>query len=96
MRKNLKRLIKSLKELRDVGNSIIVVEHDKEMILESDYIVDLGPEAGEHGGEVIFSGESKKFVQHTNITADYINGKRNIETPKIRRRGNSFNSFRQI
>ena len=83
-----KRLIKSLKELRDVGNSIIVVEHDKEMILESDYIVDLGPEAGEHGGEVIFSGESKKFVQHTNITADYINGKRNIETPKIRRRGN--------
>lgn len=82
------KLIKSLKELRDVGNSVIVVEHDKEMILESDYVVDLGPDAGAHGGEITFSGTSKQFVRGRNSTAEYISGKRKIETPNKRRKGN--------
>jgi len=82
------KLIQSLKELRDVGNSVIVVEHDKEMILESDYVVDLGPDAGAHGGEITFSGTSKQFVRGRNSTAEYISGKRKIETPNKRRKGN--------
>ena len=82
------KLIKSLKELRDVGNSVIVVEHDKEMILESDYVVDLGPDAGVHGGEITFSGSSQQFVKGRNLTAEYISGKRNIKTPNKRRKGN--------
>ena len=86
-RDNLK-LISSLKELRDIGNSIIVVEHDKDMIIESDYIVDLGPEAGVHGGQVMFCGDSKLFIKNNNITSVYLNGQKKIETPKIRRKGN--------
>ena len=83
-----KKLIKSLKELRDIGNSVIVVEHDKDMILESDYVVDLGPDAGEHGGEITFSGTSKDFIKGKNSTSEYLNGIRKIEIPKERRKGN--------
>ena len=86
--KDNQKLIKSLKSLRDIGNSIIVVEHDKDMIIESDYVVDLGPEAGTHGGKITFSGTSKEFIEGENCTAEYISGKRKIEIPKKRRKGN--------
>ena len=82
------RLIKSLKELRDIGNTIIVVEHDKDMMLESDYIVDIGPKAGRKGGNVVFAGTPKLMLSSDTITADYINGKREIPIPPIRRKGN--------
>ena len=83
-----KRLIKSLKDLRDSGNSVIVVEHDKEMMLEADYIVDLGPAAGRKGGEVVFSGTPTEMMKSSTITADYINGVKAIAIPKMRRKGN--------
>ncbi|MBT6013912.1 MAG: excinuclease ABC subunit UvrA, partial [Flavobacteriales bacterium] len=82
------KLIQSLKELRDIGNSIIVVEHDKDMILEADYVVDLGPEAGEHGGEIVSSGSVSKFLKKNHNTSAYINGGKEIDTPKNRRKGN--------
>jgi len=82
------KLIQSLKELRDIGNSIIVVEHDKDMILEADYVVDLGPEAGEHGGEIVSSGSVSKFLKNNHNTSAYINGGKEIDTPKNRRKGN--------
>tara|TARA_B100000902_G_scaffold381427_1_gene417931 strand:+ start:10864 stop:13683 length:2820 start_codon:yes stop_codon:yes gene_type:complete len=83
------KLIKSLKELRDIGNSIIVVEHDKDMITHSDFIIDIGPEAGVHGGEVIFSGTPKKFMNDkNNITSKYLRGEKKIDVPKKRRKGN--------
>jgi excinuclease ABC subunit A len=85
-RDNIK-LIKSLKHLRDLGNSVIVVEHDKEMIEEADFIVDLGPRAGEHGGEIVAFGKLQDLNGHS-ITADYINGKRSIHIPSERRKGN--------
>ena len=81
------KLIRSLKELRDVGNSVIVVEHDKDMILEADYVLDLGPGAGIHGGHVIAKGTSKEFVQSPSLTTDYINDIKKIEVPKKRRKG---------
>ena len=68
-------------------NYIIVVEHDKEMILESDYVIDLGPNAGEHGGEITFSGTSTQFIKDKNSTSEYINGKKKIGIPKKRRKG---------
>lgn len=82
------KLINSLKQLRDIGNSIIVVEHDKDMMLEADYIVDMGPHAGRHGGEVVFAGTPKEMLKTSTVTADYLNGKRNIEIPKVKRDGN--------
>ena len=82
------KLIQSLKELRDIGNSIIVVEHDKDMILEADYVVDLGPEAGEHGGEIVSSGSVSEFLKNNHNTSAYINGGKEIDTPKNRRKGN--------
>ncbi|MGY8987120.1 MAG: excinuclease ABC subunit UvrA [Flavobacteriales bacterium] len=82
------KLIQSLKELRDIGNSIIVVEHDKDMILEADYVVDLGPEAGEHGGEIVSSGSVNEFLKNNHNTSAYINGEKEIDTPKNRRKGN--------
>ena len=81
------KLIQSLKELRDVGNSVIVVEHDKEMILEADYVLDLGPGAGIHGGHVIAKGTAQEFVQSPSLTTDYINDIKKIEVPKKRRKG---------
>ena len=86
-RDNMK-LISSLKKLRDIGNTVIVVEHDKEIMLESDYIVDLGPEAGQHGGFISFSGEKNKFIKTNNITSNYLNGILKIDIPASRRLGN--------
>ena len=80
------RLIGSLKELRDIGNSVIVVEHDKETMLSADYLVDIGPGAGRHGGEVVFAGPPAETNNGHSITCDYLNGKRQIEVPKIRRK----------
>lgn len=82
------RLIHSLKELRDMGNSVIVVEHDKDMMLAADYIIDIGPKAGRKGGEVVFQGTPQQMLQQHTITADYLNGKRAIELPEKRREGN--------
>ena len=80
------RLIESLKELRDIGNSVIVVEHDKETMLNADYLVDIGPGAGRHGGEVVFAGTPAETKTGHSITCDYLNGKRQIEVPKNRRK----------
>jgi excinuclease ABC, A subunit len=82
------RLINSLKELRDTGNSVIVVEHDKDMMLEADYIVDIGPFAGRLGGEVVFEGTPQEMLKSNTITAEYLNGNLKIEVPKHRRPGN--------
>ena len=82
------RLIKSLKDLRDIGNSVLVVEHDKEMILEADHVLDIGPKAGKFGGEILWQGNPKDITTANTITADYISGKRKIEIPQYRRKGN--------
>ena len=82
------RLINSLKELRDLGNSVIVVEHDKDMMLESDYIVDMGPKAGRLGGEVVFQGKPQDMLKEHTLTSQYLNGEIAIEVPKERRKGN--------
>ena len=82
------RLIRSLKNLRDTGNSIIVVEHDKEMMLESDYVVDMGPRAGRLGGEVVFAGTPDEMLRSGTLTAAYLNGKMEIAVPTERRKGN--------
>ncbi len=83
-----KRLIDALKELTYIGNTVIVVEHDKEIMLESDYLFDLGPGAGKHGGEVIAQGTPKDFVKFKGITPDYLSGRKQIPVPKKRRKGN--------
>ena len=80
------RLIESLKELRDIGNSVIVVEHDKDTMLNADYLVDIGPGAGRHGGEVVFAGTPAEIKNGHSITCDYLNGLRQIEVPKTRRK----------
>jgi len=82
------RLIKSLKELRDLGNTVIVVEHDKDMMLNADYIVDIGPKAGRKGGEVVFQGTPQDMLRTHTVTAQYLNGEMRIEVPKKRRQGN--------
>ena len=82
------RLIKSLKELRDIGNTVIVVEHDKDMMLNADYIVDIGPKAGRRGGEVVFQGTPAEMLKRHTITSQYLNGEKKIEVPAIRRKGN--------
>ena len=82
------RLINSLKNLRDIGNSVLVVEHDKDIILEADYVLDIGPRAGKHGGEILWQGKPKDLIKANTITADYLTGKRSIEIPKERRKGN--------
>ena len=82
------RLIKSLKELRDLGNTVIVVEHDRDMMLHADYIVDIGPKAGRKGGEVVFQGTVGEMLKTDTITAQYLNGTLNIEIPQKRRKGN--------
>lgn len=82
------RLINSLKQLRDSGNSIIVVEHDKDIMEEADYIVDIGPGAGRHGGEVVFQGKVSDLKKTHTLTASYLNGNKSIEIPKERRKGN--------
>ncbi|WP_405371463.1 excinuclease ABC subunit UvrA, partial [Phocaeicola sp.] len=82
------RLINSLKELRDLGNSVVVVEHDKDMMLASDYIVDMGPKAGRLGGEVVFAGTPEEMLRTDTLTSQYLNGKMQIEVPEHRREGN--------
>ncbi|MDN5554077.1 excinuclease ABC subunit UvrA [Prevotella sp.] len=82
------RLIKSLKELRDLGNTVIVVEHDEDMMRAADWIIDIGPEAGRKGGEVVFQGTPEEMLKKHTITADYLNGERQIAIPEIRRKGN--------
>lgn len=81
------RLINSLKKLRDSGNSVIVVEHDKDMMLEADYVIDMGPYAGRRGGEVVFAGTPDEMMQSHTMTSDYLNGRQEIEVPKTRRKG---------
>ena len=80
------RLLESLKELRDIGNSVIVVEHDKDTMLNADYLVDIGPGAGRHGGEVVFAGTPKEALKGDSITCEYLNGNRHIEIPLVRRK----------
>jgi len=83
------RLLRTLKKLRDLGNTILVVEHDKETMMEADYLVDLGPGAGEHGGEIVFAGTPKKILTaRKSLTGKYLSGKKRITVPKRRRRGN--------
>lgn len=82
------RIIKSLKELRDLGNTVIVVEHDKDMMLNADYIVDIGPKAGRRGGEVVFQGTPQEMLKTHTVTAQYLNGEMKIEVPSKRREGN--------
>jgi len=82
------KLINSLKQLRDSGNSVIVVEHDKEMILSADYIVDMGPKAGRHGGKVVAAGTPEEILKSNTLTSEYLNHRKTIEVPKERRKGN--------
>ncbi len=82
------KLIKSLVSLRDIGNSVIVVEHDKDMIEAADYVIDIGPKAGKYGGEIISIGTPKELLTHHTLTADYLNGTKEIPVPKKRREGN--------
>ncbi len=83
-----RRLIDSLKKLRDASNSVIVVEHDKDMMLDADYIVDVGPKAGRRGGEVVFQGTPEKMMKSGTLTAEYLNGDKCIAVPATRREGN--------
>ncbi|MBQ4819160.1 excinuclease ABC subunit UvrA [Aquimarina sp. MMG016] len=82
------KLINSLVQLRDIGNSVIVVEHDKDMIERADHVIDIGPLAGKHGGEIISEGTPEELQQHDTLTADYLSGKKEIEVPAKRRKGN--------
>ena len=82
------RLITALKNLRDLGNTVLVVEHDKDMILEADHVIDIGPSAGVHGGTVVAQGTPAQILKSNTLTAAYLNGKKGIEVPKKRREGN--------
>ncbi len=82
------KLINSLESLRDIGNSVIVVEHDKDMIEHADHVIDIGPKAGKYGGKIISEGHPIEVMKHHTLTADYLNGTKEIETPKARRKGN--------
>lgn len=83
------RLIKALKNLRDIGNSVLVVEHDKDMILHADYVIDMGPAAGVHGGTVVAEGQPDEILKSDSLTAAYLNGKKAVKIPEKRREGNS-------
>lgn len=82
------RLINSLKHLRDLGNTVVVVEHDKDMMLAADYVIDIGPKAGRHGGELMFQGTPQELLKQHSITANYLNGTEQIAVPSERRKGN--------
>ncbi len=77
-----------MKKLRDSGNSVVVVEHDKDMMLASDYVVDMGPFAGQKGGEVVFEGTPEEMLKKNTLTSNYLNGKIEIKIPGKRRKGN--------
>lgn len=81
------RLINSLASLRDIGNSVIVVEHDRDMIESADHVIDIGPKAGKHGGQIISQGPPSELKKHNTLTADYMSGHKEIEVPEIRRKG---------
>ena len=81
------KLIQALKDLRDLGNTVIVVEHDKDMMLDADHVVDIGPGAGRHGGHIVAAGTPASFVKQESATADFLNGKKKIELPESRRVG---------
>lgn len=83
------RLINSLKSLRDAGNSVLVVEHDKDMMLESDHLIDIGPGAGVHGGRIVAEGSPKQHLKQNSVTSKYLSGELKIEVPKTRRKGNN-------
>jgi excinuclease ABC subunit A len=83
-----KRLIQALKDLRDLGNTVLVVEHDKEMMLNADHIVDIGPGAGRHGGLIVAQGDPKDFLQQESPTTSYLTGEQKIPVPEVRREGN--------
>ncbi len=83
-----KKLIESLVSLREIGNSVLVVEHDKDMIESADYVIDIGPAAGKHGGEIVSEGTPSEILKHKTLTAEYLNGNKEIEIPKKRREGN--------
>ncbi|MCE3278798.1 MAG: excinuclease subunit [Bacteroidetes bacterium] len=87
------RLINALKNLREIGNSVLVVEHDKEMILAADHVLDIGPAAGIHGGQVIAQGTPKEILKFHTLTADYINGVKEIKIPSVRRKGTGKSLF---
>jgi excinuclease ABC subunit A len=82
------RLINALKNLRDLGNTVLVVEHDKDMILEADHVIDMGPAAGVHGGQIVAQGTPAELMAHHTLTTQYINGEREIAIPTKRREGN--------
>ena len=82
------RLIKSLKQLRDLGNTVVVVEHDKDMMLNADYIVDVGPHAGRKGGEIVFQGKTKDLLKAHTLTAEYLNNRLSVPVPETYRKGN--------
>jgi excinuclease ABC subunit A len=82
------RLIEALKDLSEIGNTVLVVEHDKDIMLASDYLIDLGPGAGKHGGRLVGEGVPKDFLENKSVTSDYLKNKRNIEIPEERRKGN--------
>ena len=82
------KLITSLKNLRDIGNTVIVVEHDKDMMLNADYIVDIGPGAGRKGGKLVFQGTPQEMLRQHTVTSDYLNGTKSIPVPQERRPGN--------
>jgi excinuclease ABC subunit A len=82
------KLIASLEQLRDIGNSVIVVEHDKDMIERADYVIDIGPAAGKHGGQIVSEGTPMEILKHHTLTAQYLNGEKEIAVPKTRREGN--------
>ena len=82
------RLIDALQNLRDIGNSVLVVEHDKDIMLAADHLVDIGPKAGKHGGEIVAAGTPKEVIKANSETSQYLSGKKNIEVPKERRNGN--------
>ena len=84
------KLIKALTNLRDLGNSVLVVEHDKDMILEADWVIDIGPAAGKHGGKIIFEGTPKQMLQSSTLTSEYVKGMRTIPVPSARRTSNTF------
>jgi excinuclease ABC subunit A len=82
------KLISALRDLTEIGNSVLVVEHDKDIMLASDYIIDLGPGAGQHGGEIVTQGTPEEFLKSGGTTAAYLSNRLSIEIPKKRRKGN--------